>query len=237
MCNNNFKKYNNNNKNTTTLIKYGDHIGSTLGTGKLNSYIKNSIRITLDRYSIIVGLLLSDGWLEKSSLNSNTRLKFKQSIKRSDYVLDVFMKMIPYCSSIPYLLSSNRKGFTHFGLEFRTRQLPCLNEFYDLFYKNKIKSVPKNIHSLLTPLALAHWIMGDGASLNKGLVLCTDSFKLEEVKLLQFILKNKFEINSTIQGLNSNRSRIYIIQESMPKLINLVKPFILPTMQYKLHLK
>ena len=77
--------------------------------------------------------------------------------------------------------------------------------------------------------------MGDGAILNKGLVLCTDSFTLQEVLLLMNVLRIKYNINSTIQGLNNKRPRIYILPESMPKLRNLVEPHILPSMRYKLN--
>jgi hypothetical protein len=43
--------------------------------------------------------------------------------------------------------------------------------------------------------------MGNGAILNKRLVLCTDSFTLQEVVLLMNVLRIKYDIHSTIQGL------------------------------------
>lgn len=42
--------------------------------------------------------------------------------------------------------------------------------------------------------------MGDGAKLNKGLILCTDSFTVQELITLMNVLKIKYDINSTIQG-------------------------------------
>jgi LAGLIDADG DNA endonuclease family len=59
-----------------------------------------------------------------------------------------------------------------------------LNEFYLSFYlsqpsregKKKVKTVPLDL-SLLTPLALAHLVMQDGArGSSKGLYLCTFAF-------------------------------------------------------------
>ena len=47
--------------------------------------------------------------------------------------------------------------------------------------------------------------MGDGAKMNKSLILCTDSFTLQEVILLMNVLKLKFGINSTIHGIKNNR--------------------------------
>ncbi len=51
------------------------------------------------------------------------------------------------------------------------------------------------------------------------------------------VLKIKFNIhNTTIQGFNNNKPRIYILSKDMPKLINIIKPHILPSMLYKLNL-
>ena len=77
--------------------------------------------------------------------------------------------------------------------------------------------------------------MGDGAILNKGLVLCTDSYTLQEVVKLVNVLKIKYDLNCTIQGIKNKRPRIYILPGSLPKLINLVKPCFLSSMLYKLH--
>ena len=181
-------------------------------------------------------MLLSDGWLEKYNLNSNTRFRFKQAISRSDYVIHSFMALSHYCSNVPNITKGKRKGNIFFGLGFGTRSLPCFNEIYHLFYKDKVKVIPENIYDLLTPIAIAHWIMGDGAKLNKGLVLCTDSFTVQEVITLMNVLKIKYDINSTIQGFKNKKPRIYILKESMPKLVNIVKHHLLPSMLYKLHL-
>ena len=95
------------------------------------------------------------------------------------------MNLSHYCSNTPYVVKSIRKGNISYGIEFSTRTLPCFNELHTLFYKNNKKVVPENIYDILNTIALAHWIMGDGAILNKGLVLCTDSFTLQEIiKLL-----------------------------------------------------
>lgn len=61
-------------------------------------------------FSILVVKLLSDGWLEKLNLNSNTKFRFKQSIKRSDYIIYYWFSLSNYCYNIPILVKSNRKG-------------------------------------------------------------------------------------------------------------------------------
>ena len=114
-------------------------------------------------YSIIVGILLSDGWLEKENLNANTRFRFKQVLARSDYIIYSFLLLAHYCSSVPKIVKGERADTVTYGLQFSTRRYQCFNELYTLFYKNKNKVIPTNIYDLLTPVALANWIMGDGA--------------------------------------------------------------------------
>ena len=78
--------------------------------------------------------------------------------------------------------------------------------------------------------------MGEGAILNKGLVLCTDSYYIQEVVNLINVLKIKYDINCTIQGYKINRPRINILKESMPKLQTLIIPYILFPLLYKISL-
>lgn len=49
-----------------------------------------------------------------------------------------------------------------------------------------------NAIALLTPVALAHLIMGDGGVRNHGLVLCTNSFVTKDVvRLLNVLVTNE----------------------------------------------
>jgi hypothetical protein len=52
---------------------------------------------------------------------------------------------------------------------------------------------------LLTPVALAHWIQGDGKADRSGLVLCTDSFTIQEVVLLMNVLMIRYRLSCTLQ--------------------------------------
>jgi LAGLIDADG DNA endonuclease family protein len=61
-----------------------------------------------------------------------------------------------------------------------------------------VKRLPSNIEELLTPLAIAHWIMGDGYYSN-SVMICTDNFTKQEVIKLIDILENKFYIMANIR--------------------------------------
>ena len=76
--------------------------------------------------------------------------------------------------------------------------------------------------------------MGDGSAI--GLVLCTDSFTLEQVTLLLNVLVIKYEFECTLWNSNSNW-RIYIKRNSIPKLKSIVINYMHPSMLYKLSVK
>ena len=185
------------------------------------------------QYSIIVGLLLSDGWLIKASTTSiSPRLGLAQSLSHFEYIFFVFNALSHYCQNYPTLRGRKRKTQIHYILEFVTRSLPCFLEMYNLFYPNKVKVIPHNIYDILTPVALAHVIMGDGFNANKGITLCTDSYCLEDVVRLMNVLIVRYELNCTLHKSNE-RYRIYISRHCVDKVIKFVKPHLIPSMYYK----
>ena len=51
--------------NCTSFVPYGTNLGSTINIGRFPKNIQELVYLPYDIYSIIVGTLLSDGWLEK----------------------------------------------------------------------------------------------------------------------------------------------------------------------------
>lgn len=186
--------------------------------------------------SIMVGLILSDAWIKFSSKTSkNALLGFAQSQVNSKYFLFVFFSLNHYCSSYPLITVKNRSGAKIIGLQFETRSMPCITELYSLFYSEKVKVVPENIYNMLTPVALAHLIMGDGSKIRHGLLICTDSYKLVDVIRLMNVLMIRYRLNCTIRVHNQNYYRIYINQSSMALLVDIVSSYMHYSMVYKLN--
>jgi len=112
--------------------------------------------------------------------------------------------------------------------------MPCMSELHYLFYPNGVKIIPKNIFELLTPIALAHMIMGDGSVKYYGLIICTDSYTVQDVVRLMNVLIIKYRLECNLRAHRKNQYRIYIKQGSMPSLFNIVSPYIHTSMLYKL---
>jgi LAGLIDADG DNA endonuclease family len=174
----------------------------------------------------MIGILLSDGHIQKR-LHWNPRISLHQSIKNFEYIWSVFNTLSVYCSSYPWFKQNIMRGKLKFSLEFQSRQLKSLNEIYNLFYKEntKIKIISEDLYYYIDHVVMAHWIMGDGAKRNKGIILCTDSFSIKDVIILMNILYIKFNIKSTIH-YDNNRPRIFINKLELNKIKSQIKPFI-----------
>ncbi len=122
--------------------------------------------------------------------------------------------------------NGNREAY-----RFATRSLPILTPFYDQFFPEKKKVIPKDLK--LNPLSLAVWFMDDGSKSRSSIYLNTQQFTKNEQCQLINILKRDFNIDSTL-----NKDKVYfrirIRTGSIQKFINLVQQFVLEEFKYKL---
>lgn len=189
--------------------------------------------------SIIVGSLLGDAHAEKRSLGLGTRISFYQEHSHVEYIYYLHSLL----SSKGYCTASLPKTSTRLGIKGKVRKVArfhtwtysSFNWIRDVFYLNGRKCVPSNISTYLTPLALAVWIMDDGGKVGKGLKLSTNSFTFDECVLLVKVLFDKYSIKSSVQSAGSeNQYIIYVWKESMKNLSNIVSPYVISEMKYKI---
>jgi len=219
------------------LVLWGDYLISNVGKPRFSKLVSSMVQLPPYIFGLIVGLILSDGYLGfSSSHHLNTRLVFGQSVKHSQYFWFVFNQLAHYCSKGPYVHKSIRKGSQLFGLYFHTRALPCFTELHSLFSVAGVKTIPENIYELLTPVALAHWIQGDGTWDHSGVVLCTDSFTIPDVVRLMNVLIIRYNLDCTLRS-HVGSPRIYIRSGSMPTLRLIVIPHMNESMLGKLGIK
>lgn len=128
---------------------------------------------------------------------------------------------------------SNIKDKKYYHLVLGTRNYPFLNELYEMFILDGIKRVPIDIYNELTPVALTHWIMCDGAKSYKGLIFCTDSFTIKDVVVLMNVLLIMYNISFTMHKA-AGLPRIYISRNEKNKLRNIIDKHIIYFSRYKL---
>lgn len=86
----------------------------------------------------------------------------------------------------------------------------------------------------ITPVSLAYWAMDDGSSTQDGgFYFCTLGFTFAEHIILQRILWLKFGLRSTVHK-QGKYYRLYIPVHDTRVLRELIRPYIVPSFQYKL---
>ena len=94
-------------------------------------------------------------------------------------------------------------------------------------------------------MSLAFLIMDDGGwvSGSKSVRISTNNFTLQEVELLREMFKIKFDLDCTVQMLSKkggntpkDKYSLYIKVASLPRLRELIVPYMHPSMLYKLGL-
>nr|WVH38006.1 LAGLIDADG endonuclease [Fomes fomentarius] len=198
--------------------------------------------------------MLGDLTAERSQITGNTRLRFYVSSVNKDLIYHLYSIFKSYVKTGPKFINRKLNKLTnlqHTDIYFSTLKYALFNwvveEFYVKDLNKNIKIVPKDSINRLTPVSLAYWIMDDG-SFNKSkgyLILCTLSYCKEDVLYLISILKTKFNFRAALFWPNqpseeAKNNKIYyrirINKSSMPSLIELVKPYFISSMLYKLGL-
>lgn len=144
------------NQDCTDIVPFQTNISSTTNFPRYNIILQHLVCLTPYLYGVVVGIMLSDGWIRKEHKNGQVRLFLKQSINNSEYLFFTFLQLSHYCGSYPHIVRNKLNGKVFFGVELVTRSLTCFTELYNDFYVNKVKCVPEDIYNMLTIQGLAH---------------------------------------------------------------------------------
>jgi predicted DNA-binding protein YlxM (UPF0122 family) len=178
--------------------------------------------------SVIVGTFLGDASISKVNV-----FNFEHSTKQEEY----FFWKTQLLTSLNLTVTKSKRDYINPCMQ-NTESLTCTTNSTNDFIKwlNEISYKPKKIitQELLeyyTTVSLALHFQDDGAKRGSGYLICTECFDIDSVNLLVLHLKNKFDLDCSLD----NERRIYIGAKNKNKFTELVKPFIHKSMSYKLH--
>ena len=193
--------------------------------------------------SALIGMILFDG-----SMNGEKYLYIKHSGNQSSYVDEKVNFISKYLNPTSLRTGTDNKNFTYRYAYYNNERLKHL--YHDIYRDGK-KKLTKSILNRFDEITLAIMYMDYGClGLKKDpkylgnyksreIHLNIQSFTLNEVKMLQSHLKNKFNIEFRLT-IDHQRPRLWCNTENTIKFLEIVAPVIqynFPSMYHKIDLK
>lgn len=208
-----------------------------LKDGKFGGYLLK--KLNNRQRQLVLGTLLGDGGLYLWKRNTNARLKIQHSGKDMRYIKfkrHIFGDFVT--GKINKDTHKNKKvNKIYYSCYFITKTHPEFTKFYKQFYKNGRKILTKNILKQLNPFGLAVWIMDDGHYNKKGkfIDIYSMNFTYKENKTIIEWFSERFGIEPKINfHKQSNTYYLRFNQEDTKKLIKIIKPHVIKSMDRKI---
>lgn len=193
-----------------------------------------SLLISQEEHDLIVGSLMGDAYVRKR--NKNSCFRVAHSIKQKDFMDWKFALLKKF--NFSEFLEKKRfiKGREVDMIYLSTKTHPVFNYYRNLFYRNGTKTITKKILEHLNPRSLAVWVCDDGSHsrTQNYIILCTNSFSLEEHKLIKEFFNKKFGLDPTIGFRDGKYYYLRFKKGDTEKLVSIIKPFVPKSMLYKI---
>src|SRR5438874_6545659 len=197
---------------------------------------KQGLSLTDRQREILIGLLLGDGCLETANGGRTYRLKVEQSHSHQAYVQHLYETFKEWVLTPPRQRQVVSRGHTSENWLFQTVSHGAFRFYAQQFYAGGKKCVPKLIDHWLTPRGLAYWFMDDGSiksKESKGIILNTQGFYRKDVERLVNVLQTLFGLSAQLRNQKEG-CQIYISGGSYEKFVELVEPYVIEEMRYKI---
>lgn len=177
---------------------------------------------------ILLGSLLGDGYLNHRA-DRNSQFQETHTVYQLEYLNWKQKEMYPFVDKVTI-------GHKKTQAQFRSKALPQLNFYRNVFYPNGKKIIPVEVLGWLDNLAVAVWYMDDGSITTKDATirLATCNFHISNVGMLQGWLVAKYGILSYIRLTHGKYPVLAIQHQSNDKFLSIVEPHVIPSMRYKL---
>ena len=197
---------------------------------------KLKLKLTREQRDVLVGLLLGDAHLETQNRGKTYRLKIEYSSRSREYCDHIYEIFREWVLTPPRRKLVNSNGHHSTNVAFSTVSHAAFRFYAQQFYMEGKKKVPSMIKKLLSPRGLAYWYMDDGSmksKQSKGLILNTQGFDRQELKILIKVLEEKFGLDVR-ERRQSDGYQIYISGNSFERFLALVDDWVIPSTRYKI---
>lgn len=190
-----------------------------------------------DLKQLLIGSLLGDGSF--CSVGKHTRnmcFSMAHSMKQEEYLKYKVSILTKYNldSNIGYntIRDSRYKNREVKECRHKSRLHPIFTDIRAKYYdQHGHKRVFREFVKDIDELGLAIWYMDDGYVTKSSCIFSSCSFTLEEQQILADILLEKFDLHF---NLGKHDNSMYLQAKDFPKFVKLIRPYVIPSMQYKL---
>ncbi|GBC90761.1 MAG: hypothetical protein KatS3mg021_1258 [Fimbriimonadales bacterium] len=190
---------------------------------------KQQLKLTPLQREVLVGILLGDAHLETQNRGRTYRLKIEQGATHAAYVQHLYQVFQEWVLTPPQQKANGNWWFqtvSHGAFRFYAHQ----------FYQDGRKRVPPLLHRWLKPRSIAYWFMDDGSLKDpkaRAVLFNTQGFQREEVERLAQLLSEQFELEAYLRR-QAEGYQIVIPGRNLTRFLELVEPYLIPEMRYKL---
>ena len=191
---------------------------------------------------IVYGGLMGD-----ASKMSPSSVKMKQSLKQKDYLMWKYEELKEHVSPVSLQEHSyydKRYDKTYHNIRFYTYANTDVETIIRKFYGVDGKWVSDDVLNHINELAMAVWFMDDGTTdwyyrtqhNNKPTCkFCTDSFSFGDCERIILWFEEVWGIYATCVAVSGRQhhTRIKLDTKNTPKLFDLIRPYVIPSMLYK----
>jgi len=189
------------------------------------------VKLTKKEKALLIGTLLGDASL--SFLGKQTRINFEHGHKQEDYCrwkAAQFKNLSFKVKNVKRKTIDKRTNIYYKSTLAFSKSTQTLNKWHKLLYKNK-KIIPEVLLEYFNSLSLAVLYMDDGTKCSSSYSLATHCFDKKSLDIFNKMCMRKFGIQWNI---NKNH-QLYLPVKYKKTFEKLVKPYMHPTMMYKLH--
>lgn len=187
--------------------------------------------LSQDQRAVLAGTLLGDGSLPIHGRYPRLFVKHKRA--HEALALFKYEAFREFISMAPHHFDQRLNGRSYPCVQFVTRTNPVFSGWRQRFYRGRRKIVPADIARDLSPLAVAVWLMDDGAADYAGVTFQTHSFGKHGSNRLAAALRAEYGLETRVRA-NRGSWLVYVCAGSLPHLRDVVEPHVLPEFHYKL---
>ncbi len=188
------------------------------------------IVLSKDLEQLLIGSMLGDGSIRKSGV-CTAHYREEHASRQEEYVswkADCFGDLV-----------SRRTQYAG-NVGFETRHLTIFKRWKDVFYRvnGRYKDITRGGLDKLSPFSLAVWYQDDGTLLKEDgrkSRYCIYAHKMtkEQTDKIEQLLLSRFGLSARIYRRNTHTD-IYFTQENADHFERIVRPYIHPSMKYKI---